>query len=186
MEPNKSQKGSLVSAFRKAVLTVVAGVALTAGAAQEANAQTVTYGNQGVSATQQQPMQKPWAHEPMYQNQIRVQMQQDEINMRQAQSRARAQLAQVQQQRTQALAQNNQNIQRLRARSGTNALDYATAASRWAAQEQGFRARVEQIHLNVETVQLRQEQNMMRLVDRLDNQFSRQEPYKSMLQNPRR
>lgn len=186
MEPNKSQKGSLVSAFRKAVLTVVAGVALTAGAAHDANAQTVTYGQQGVSAHQQQQQYKPWAGEPSYQNQIRNQSQRDYIEMQRAQSNARLYLAQAQQQRTQAIARNNQNIQRLRARSGTNALDYAAAASQWAAQEQSYRARVEQIHLNVQTVQLRQEQNMIRLVDRLDTQFSRQEPYKSMLQSPRR
>lgn len=190
MEPEKKEKGFLTSAFsaasiRKTVLSVVAGVTLAVGAAgfaTEANAQTtVPYGQQGVTATVQQEQVKPWAHEASYQNQIRLQAQKDRIDMQKAQSKARADLARINQTRVQAIARHNQNLQRLRDRKA-NGLDYANVVAQWTAQEQGFRARTEQIHLGLEQIQMRQEQNMQRLVDRLDTQFSRQEPYKSMLQ----
>ena len=191
MQPEKKEKGFLSSAFsaasiRKTVLSVVAGVTLAVGAAgfaTEANAQTtVPYGQQGVTATMQQEQQKPWAHETSYQNQIRVQADKDRIAMQRAQSTARTQLASIQQQRTAALARNSQAMKNLRVRKNTGALDYANIAAQWTAQEQSFRTRTEHIHLNLEQTRLNQEQNMLRLVDRLDSQFSRMEPYKSMLQ----
>jgi len=102
--------------------------------------------------------------------------------MQRAQSTARTQLASIQQQRTAALARNSQAMKNLRVRKNTGALDYANIAAQWTAQEQSFRTRTEHIHLNLEQTRLNQEQNMLRLVDRLDSQFSRMEPYKSMLQ----
>jgi hypothetical protein len=186
MDPQKKEKGFLTGAFRKAVLTAVAGVTLAIGAAgfaTEANAQTtVPYGQQGVTATMQQEDFKPWANNASYQNQIRVQADKDRIAMQRAQSTARQQLATIQQQRTAALARHNNNIKNLRARKNTGALDYANVVAQWTAQEQGFRTRTEHIHLRLEQTRLTQEQTMLRLVERLDNQFSRQEPYKSMLQ----
>jgi hypothetical protein len=195
MDPQKKDKGFLTSAFsvasiRKSILTAVAGVTLAVGAAgfsTEANAQTtVPYGQQGVTATMQQEQQKPWAHEASYQNQIRVQADKDRIAMQRAQSTARTQMASIQQQRTAAMARNSQAIKNLRARKNTGALDYANVAAQWTAQEQAFRTRAEHIQLNLEQTRLNQEQNMLRLVDRLDTQFSRMEPYKSMLQPPKR
>lgn len=184
MEPKKPEKGSLVSSFRKAVLVVVAGVALAAGASNEANAQTtVTYGNQGVTATQGYQQQKPWASDRAYQERIRILAEQQELKMIQAQEKARADMARLQQQRTQKLAQHTQKLNALRKKSGTNALDYANLAAQWNAQEQSLRARATQIQATVERLQISQEQQMNKLVETLDKQYSRQEPYKSMLQN---
>lgn len=175
MEPNKPEKGSLVSAFRKAVLVVVAGVALTAGASNEAKAQTtVAYGDQGVTATQAYQQQKPWANEPAYQDAIRTLAQEQQVKMVQAQQRARADLARVQQQRTQKLAQHTQKISNLRKRSGTNALDYANVAAAWNAQEEAMRARTALIHSNIQKLQIQQEETMNKLVENLDKKYSRQ------------
>ena len=181
MEPNKPEKGSLMSAFRKAVLVVVAGVALTAGASNEAKAQsTVAYGNQGVTATQNYQQQKPWANEAAYQQRIQTLAQQQELRMIQAQQKARADLARIQQQRTQALARNSDRVSTLRKRNGTNALDYANVAAQWNAQEQRFRASTAQIQINLQNLQLQQETTMSRMVEQLDRQYSRQAPYNSM------
>ena len=177
MEPNKPEKGSLVSAFRKAVLVVVAGVALTAGASHEAQAQsTVAYGNQGVTATQNYQQQKPWANDPGYQQRIQTLAQQQELKMMQAEQKARASLARIQQQRTQALARQTDRINSLRQRKGTNALDYANAAAQWNAQEQRFKASTAQVHIDLQNLQLQQETAMSRLVESLDKQYSRQAP----------
>lgn len=177
MEPNKPEKGSLVSAFRKAVLVVVAGVALTAGASQEAKAQsTVAYGNQGVTATQNYQQQKPWANDPAYQQRIQTLAQQQELQMIQAEQRARASLARIQQQRTQALARHSDRISNMKDRRGTNALDYANVAAQWHAQEQRFRASTAQVQIDLQNLQLRQETAMTRLVENLDKQYARQYP----------
>lgn len=185
MEPNKPEKGSLVSAFRKAVLVVVAGVALTAGASQEAQAQsTVAYGNQGVTATQQYQQQKPWANDAAYQSRIQTLAQQQELQMMQAQQKARASLARIQQQRTQALSRHTNNISRLRDRKGTNALQYANVAAQWNAQEQRFRTSELQVRIGLQNLQLKQDQAMDKLVDTLDKQYSRQQP--SRTPQPRR
>jgi len=190
MQPEKKEKGFLSSAFsavsiRKTALSLVAGVTLAFGAAgftTEANAQTtVPYGQQGVTATMQQEDFKPWASDRSYQNQIRVQADRDRIAMQRAESTARQQLASIQQQRTQALVYQQQNLKRLQTRKA-GALEYANAAHQWAEKEQGFRTRVEHIHLNLEQARLNQEQGMLRLVESLDRQFSSREPYKSMLQ----
>lgn len=100
--------------------------------------------------------------------------------MIQAQEKARADLARVQQQRTLKLSQHTKKLSALRKKSGTNALDYANLAAQWNAQEQALKARVTSIHATVERLHISQQEQMNKLIETMDKQYSRQEPYKSM------
>lgn len=181
MEPNKPEKGSLISAFRKAVLVAVAGVALGVGVSTEAKAQsTVPYGNQGVTATQQQV--KPWASNAAYRETIRLFDQEQYLDAQKAEQRAKVDLAKIQQQRTQRLATHTRKLSSLRDRKGTNALDYANVVAQWTAQEQAFKSRTEQVYIRLQQLNVDQQTARTEMIERLDRQYSRQEPYKSMQQ----
>lgn len=194
MEPQKKEKGFLASAFsaasiRKSVLSVVAGVTLAVGAAgfaTEANAQTtVPYGQQGVTATmQQQEEYKPWASDPAYQSKLRIQAQRDQLDMQRAQNYAREQQAHLVAQRAQAQAYYQQNMRYMRERKASF-LEYNSATQQWLAQEQAFRARGEQIKIDLQTTRLNQEQNWIRFVEYTDSEFSYKEPYRTMLEQHR-
>lgn len=193
MEPQKKDKGFLTSAFsaasiRKSILTVVAGVTLAVGAAgfsTVANAQTtLPYGQQGVTSTMQMEEYKPWASDPAYQNKIRFQAERDRIDMQRAQNYAREQQAYLQAQRTQSMAYHQQNIKYLRA-GKTSFWEFSSAMQQWAAQEQAFRSRGQQIQLDLQQARLSQEQNWIRFVEYTDSEFSTKEPYKTMVEQHR-
>ncbi|MDP2205431.1 MAG: hypothetical protein Q8K65_03925, partial [Alphaproteobacteria bacterium] len=59
------------------------------------------------------------------------------------------------------------------------------ATQQWAAQEQAFRSRGQQIQLDLQQTRLNQEQNWMRFVEYTDSEFSYKEPYKTMLEQHR-
>lgn len=191
-KPEKGEKGYLASAFsaasiRKAVLSVVAGVTLAVGAAgfaNEAQAQTtVPYGQQGVTATQQQ--QKPWAHEAAYQERIRQLAEQQEIRMRDAQARARVDYANINQVRTTQLANYNSRVRAINnnksMRGADKVLRIAEATQSWQAQQESLRARTLSVQNRIEAMQNNNERAMSQLIMTLDRQYSNQEPYKSML-----
>lgn len=185
MEPNKPKQGSLMSAFRKVAFVVLAGAALTGGAV-EANAQSNNgYNNGGVTYTtvvDQQQQQKPWANNPSYQSQVQNMERQAALAMQQLEERAKADLARLQATRTQQLNAHVQRMSALKNKRNVGPLDYAALANSYAAQEAAHKSRVIQVQSRVEENRIRQEQTLDKNIERLDSQFARQEPYKSMLQ----
>lgn len=193
-KPEKGEKGYLASAFsaasiRKAVLSVVAGVTLAVGAAgfaNEAQAQTtVPYGQQGVTATQQQ--QKPWANEAAYQERIRLLAQEQQIKMEEALARARKDMANINAQRTQQLKTYNSRVRSLsNNKSGADkVLGIAEATQRWQAQQESLRARATTVENRIENLRIDQQEAMSRLITTMDRQYANQEPYKSMVSGQR-
>lgn len=180
-EKLQSLRGKAMKAFRAIALPIVAAVALSGGMVSEANAQSTqsTYGT--VTQTQQVQQQKPWANDPAYLEQIRLEQEKLDLRMQTYEARARAQIANHNATIMRTRSTNLNNLQRLRQR-GASAMDILAQTQRMAAAETQHRVRVETVQNNVETQRLRNIEAMNNYVDRLDRTYSRTSPYKEILQ----
>ncbi|HEX2753404.1 MAG TPA: hypothetical protein VHP34_09965 [Alphaproteobacteria bacterium] len=180
-EKLESLRGKAMKAFRKIALPVLATVALAGGMVTEANAQTTqnTYGT--VVSTQQVQQQKPWANDPVYLDQIRLEQQKQDLRLQEVESRARARIATYNSNIMNTRSANVERLQRLR-KSGANALEILAHTQRMSAAEIQHNTRVEAVKNDVLEAQMRSVETMRRYVERLDVTYSRQSPYKEILQ----
>lgn len=125
---------------------------------------------------------KPWQNDPMYQQELNLLIRQSALRQRQLQERAEADKARLNAQRMQNTNSHLSALERLGDRDNRRYTDYGDIASRQAAREADYRARASQIAMTLETGQLREQQDLLRKISSLDNQYARQEPYRTMLQ----
>lgn len=181
-EQKQSLRGKAMKAFRKVALPVLATVALAGGMVNEANAQSTqnTYGT--VVTTQQQvQQQKPWATNPDYIDQIRLQQQQQDLRLQEIEARARARIASYNASIMSSRSANVKRIQQLRQRGGS-ALDILAQTQRMSAAEIQHQSRVKGVQNDVIEARLDSQENMQKFIERLDRNYSRMSPYKEILE----
>lgn len=177
----QSLRGKAMKAFRAMALPVVAAVALSGGMVSEANAQSTqnTYGT--VTATQQVQQQKPWANDPEYREAIRLEQQQQDLRLQETEARARARIATYNANIMKTRSSNLDRLQRLR-KNGGSALDILAMTQRMSAAETQHQTRVQGIQNDIQEAHLDSQQDMIRFIERLDRTYSRQSPYKEILE----
>jgi len=174
-DKKKPQPKSLSRAFRTAVLAGLTTVAALTGMAGQAQAQTVQY--QDSAQSQSQP-QKPWARDPEYQRQLQAAQQLEAIHMQQLDARENADLARARAGHDNAVAREIQNVRNTgRQRGGFNFGNILQNTSQVSAEEQRYRADVVNIQSNYDAARLREEDNMVRIEQNLDNQYARKYGY---------
>lgn len=180
-EKLQSLRGKAMKAFRKIALPVLAAAALSGGMVAEANAQTTqsTYGT--VVTTQQVQQQKPWANDPQYLEQIRIAQEKQNLSLEQTEARARARIASYNSTIMRSRSSNVERLQRMR-KSGANALEILAQTQRMSAAEIQHKTRVDAVKLSVEQAHIKSEESMRRYVESLDRTYSRQSPYKEILE----
>lgn len=179
-EKVQSLRGKAMKAFRAVALPVLATVALAGGMTQEAKAQS-TQNTYGTVVTQQQaPQQKPWATNPEYLDQIRLEQQQQNLRLQETEARARARIASYNASIMKSRSSNIDRIQQMRKR-GSSALDILAQTQRMSAAEIQHQARVKGIENDVIEARLNSQERMQTFVERLDRTYSRMSPYKEIL-----
>jgi|GEM_PF-1893789 len=177
-----SLRSKAMKAFRKVALPVLAMAALSGGMVAEANAQTTqnTYGAV-VSTQQQAQQQKPWANDPRYLEQIRLEQEKQNLSLQRTEARARSSIASYNASIMRTRSSNVDRLQRLR-KSGASALQIIAHTQSMSAAEMQHKARVDGVKLSVEQAHIRSEETMRRYVESLDRTYSRQSPYKEILE----
>lgn len=180
-EKLQSLRGKAMKAFRQIALPVLATVALAGGMVTEANAQTTqnTYGT--VATTQQVQQQKPWATNPDYVDNIRLEQQKQSLRLQEVEARARARIASYNSSIMRSRSSNVDRIQRMR-KNGSNALAILAQTQAMSAAEIQHQSRVKGIENDVIEARLRSQQTMQKYVERLDNTYARMSPYKEILE----
>ncbi len=178
----ESLRGKAMKAFRKIALPVLATVVLAGGMTTEANAQSTTQNTYGqVVSTQQVQQQKPWANDPAYLDQIRLEQQQLDLRLQETESRARARIATYNANIMKARSSNVERIQKLR-KSGANALEILAMTQKMSAAEIQHQTRVQGVQNDVREARLDSQEDMQKFVERLDRTYSRMSPYKEILE----
>ena len=179
-EKVQSLRGKAMKAFRAVALPVLATVALAGGMTQEAKAQS-TQNTYGTVVTQQQvQQQKPWATNPEYLDQIRLEQQQQNLRLQETEARARARIASYNASIMSSRSSNINRIQQMRKR-GSSALDILAQTQRMSAAEIQHQTRVKGIENDVIEARLNSQERMQTFVERLDRTYSRMSPYKEIL-----
>ena len=179
-EKVQSLRGKAMKAFRAVALPVLATVALAGGMTQEAKAQS-TQNTYGTVVTQQQvQQQKPWATNPEYLDQIRLEQQQQNLRLQETEARARARIASYNASIMSSRSSNIDRIQQMRKR-GSSALEILAQTQRMSAAEIQHQTRVKGIENDVIEARLNSQERMQTFVERLDRTYSRMSPYKEIL-----
>jgi len=180
-EKLQSLRGKAMKAFRKIALPVLTMAALSGGMVAEANAQSAQTGyGTVVTAQQQVQQQKPWANDPNYLDQIRLEQQQQALHLQEVEARARSRIASYNASIMRTRSSNLERIQRLR-KSGGNALEILAQTQKMSADEIKHQTRVKGVENDVIEARLDSQEDMKRFVERLDNTYARTSPYKEML-----
>lgn len=130
----------------------------------------------------QQAPQRPWERDYSYQQELNMLVRESALRQRQLRQRADADISRLEAQRVENANRHLSSLERLGDRKNTSYTEYSTLASRQNATAADFRARSSQIKMNLESAQMREQNDLTRRIKALDDRFARQEPYRTMLQ----
>ena len=125
---------------------------------------------------------RPWEKDYHYQQELSMLVRESALRQRQLRQRADADLSRLEAQRIENANRHLSSLERLGDRKNSSYTEYSTLASRQNATAADFRARSGQIKMNLESAQLREQNDLNRRIKALDDRFARHEPYLTLLQ----